>query len=231
MSLGYKDKYQSNGVSRGSLSAGVNLNIGALQFDYAYDRTDVYQQENQHYFSMSVHFPVVHGVGGASPPGHSNMTVAAKPVVKPVVEKSVVASPSVVSISAPKAASQPSRIPEAVSMPLAITAPISVSKPEPVVVSMPEVPKAASPEIKVQIRRIPSEAKSQPVVTRPPAKEATPELVADVLSEDIAPMIWPKLAGIKMSEHVNPWSRWVDKARALGAQALYVLRTVWGRLF
>ncbi len=58
LSLGYKDKQQAGSAMRSLLSAGVSLSLGNLRFDYAYDTTDVYQQENQHYFSMSLQFPM-----------------------------------------------------------------------------------------------------------------------------------------------------------------------------
>jgi hypothetical protein len=58
LTLGHKDKQQAGSAIRSLVSAGVTLSLGNLSFDYAYDTTDVYQQENQHYFSLSLKLPV-----------------------------------------------------------------------------------------------------------------------------------------------------------------------------
>jgi hypothetical protein len=72
LTLGYKDKQQSGTNTRSLLSAGMSLNLGDISFDYAYDTTDIYQQENQHYFSLSLHFPV---------PEHAMVTYTETPPV------------------------------------------------------------------------------------------------------------------------------------------------------
>ena len=55
VSLGYKEK---PGVSdlKGTMTAGVGLNMGTFSLQYGYDTTDVYQNTQQHYVSISVKY-------------------------------------------------------------------------------------------------------------------------------------------------------------------------------
>lgn len=53
VSMGYKEKYRIGNETHGSRSAGVTLSLAPVIFEYGYDTTDVFQQENQHYFSVS----------------------------------------------------------------------------------------------------------------------------------------------------------------------------------
>jgi hypothetical protein len=223
VSLGYKDKYQSNSVTRGLLSAGVQLNMGALRFDYAYDTTDVYQQENQHYFSMSIHFPVVHTMARASIPQAEVSAALPKevPAQAPVVLAA--SKPAPVTVSAPVSAPIPTPVP---SMPLAVTGPVSVSTVEPVTVApMPERPKPAAIKTKAPQRITPavstvpvvkqqSTVASVPVAALPapvPAPVSTvPPTQVSVSADDMAlvptPTLWQRVGAVMGSVGTGVWN-------------------------
>ncbi len=53
--VGYRDIYNGNGI-KGSFSVGVSTKLSTLSLEYAYNTTDVYQQESQHYFSVAIRY-------------------------------------------------------------------------------------------------------------------------------------------------------------------------------
>jgi hypothetical protein len=55
MSIGYKEK---PGITtlKGTMTAGVCLNMGAFSLQYGYDTTDVYQNTQQHYVSLGIKY-------------------------------------------------------------------------------------------------------------------------------------------------------------------------------
>jgi hypothetical protein len=56
ISGGYKEKYVPNDSAEESITYGVSLNLNPLFFEYAYDTTDIFDQESQHYFSVGFKF-------------------------------------------------------------------------------------------------------------------------------------------------------------------------------
>ncbi len=56
INLGYKEKYQIGTQIRSLFCGGISLKLDQLTVEYGYDTTDLYQQENQHYFSVSINY-------------------------------------------------------------------------------------------------------------------------------------------------------------------------------
>jgi len=128
LTLGYKDKQQAGSAMRSLLSAGVSLSLGDLTFDYAYDTTDVYQQENQHYFSLSLKFPIDEQVTHRAEPLIQTNAVAPKTITAVIPEE----KKTVAVLPAPKTA--PVQLEKSVPKPIQTASVTAVSQPIPSVV-------------------------------------------------------------------------------------------------
>ncbi|NBV42637.1 hypothetical protein EBR96_07710, partial [bacterium] len=56
LSAGYKEKFKIGSEIRGYVSSGIGISLENVTFDYGFDTTEVFAQENQHYFSMSIKY-------------------------------------------------------------------------------------------------------------------------------------------------------------------------------
>lgn len=238
LSLGYKEKYQTGSIPRSLISAGVNLTVGALQFDYAYDTTDVYQQENQHYFSMSLQFPISHAVAispaispDVTPP---SMRTQSKPdAVKTIIPPgSVVPAPVATVVQKDPIVSESKAISEPLSQPLSEPIPSQlpitpqpetfVSKSEDsATVSVLSPPKAKTIEEQSRVQTVKN---SKPLVQapqdisgqEPPVITQIPTTMAVDVAQQPNKRILQQLGALAMS---------------LGATLWHVLRSLLGWFF
>jgi len=54
LNIGYKEKHRIGTTLRSLFCGGITLKLEGLMFEYGYDTTDIFQQENQHYFSLAL---------------------------------------------------------------------------------------------------------------------------------------------------------------------------------
>ncbi len=225
LTLGYKDKQQAGSAMRSLLSAGVSLSLGNLRFDYAYDTTDVYQQENQHYFSMSLHFPISHAVAispsispDVAPPAMRTQSKqeAVKTITPPV---SVVPAPVATVVQTPDPiVSESEAISEPLSHPIP-SQPLIPPQPETFVsksedsstVSVLSPPKVKTIEAHPRVQTVKN---SKPLVQTPPevppqdtsvmTQIPTPTQVSDIVPPP-NPSILQQLGAVLISVGATLW--------------------------
>lgn len=56
LNVGYKEKFRIGSSIKSVFCGGISLKLDPITFEYGYDTTDVFQQENQHYFSIALNF-------------------------------------------------------------------------------------------------------------------------------------------------------------------------------